>query len=534
MVDDRRYRSTMLTRNAATGRVTSLVIAMILGVAVLIATPPTRAEDPPDPGDGTGDGTGEVVTGPVDSGGVVDTSQGFWYLRDAESGATTSFFYGNPGDTPFMGDWDCDGVDTPGLYRRSDGYVYLRNSNTQGVADVSFYFGNPGDLPLAGDFDGDGCDTVSLFRPADGRFYVINALGDGDAGLGAADLDFLFGDASDVPIVGDWDGDGDDTFGMRRESDGSVYLSNTLSGGAAHITFAYGDPGDVVIAGDWDGLAGDTLGLFRPSNTTFYLRNDLSTGPAGIEFVYGNDDFVPITGTFGDLPGGNAAPVHDVWVVSEFTTFHPANQARNINIDLIADLTDGAVVEPGEVFSLNQHVGQRTEAKGFVAAGAIIGGEVYCCDHPANIGGGTSQFATTLYNAIFFGAYDDVYHRPHSLYFSRYPVVREATLGWTGPDVQFRNDTAYPVTIDTSHTSTSVTVRLIGNNEGRSVTTSTVGEVTPSDGGRATVYRWIRYANGTSSVESWTHTYRAPIEEEPEEPPPPPAEPPPPPGPDPL
>ena len=58
------------------------------------------------------------------------------------------FFFGNPGDYAFMGDWNCDGIDTPGLYRRSDGYVYLRNSNTQGVANVAFFFGNPGDLAL--------------------------------------------------------------------------------------------------------------------------------------------------------------------------------------------------------------------------------------------------------------------------------------------------------------------------------------------------------------------------------------------------
>ncbi len=65
----------------------------------------------------------------------------------------TSFHYGNPGDVPFSGDWNCDGVETPGLYRQSDGYVYLRNSNSQGVADVSFFFGNPGDYPISGDFD---------------------------------------------------------------------------------------------------------------------------------------------------------------------------------------------------------------------------------------------------------------------------------------------------------------------------------------------------------------------------------------------
>ncbi len=476
-----------------------------------------------------------VSLGRVDSVGVVDTTQGFWYLRDPATGSTTSFFYGNPGDTPFTGDWDCDGVDTPGLYRRSDGYVYLRNSNSQGVADVSFFFGNPGDIPLAGDFNGDGCDTVSLYRPGEGRFFVINALGSEDAGLGAADIDFEFGNPSDEPFVGDFDGDGVDTFGMRRTLDGTVYLKNSLAGGGDDLRFLYGDPGDVVLAGSWDGISGDTLGLFRPSNTTFYLRNDLSSGGANLSHVYGNHRFEPIAGAFGELPGGDQAPRHDVFVVSEYTTFHPAGQARNINIQLIADATDGVVVQPGETFSLNDHVGQRTEEKGYVAAGAIIGGELYCCDHPANIGGGTSQFATTLYNAIFFGAYDDVSHRPHSLYFTRYPVVREATLGYPGPDVVFRNDTAYPVTIDTEHSDTSVTVRLIGNNEGRSVGTWLTGEaVTPSLGGKATVYRSITYANGTATIESWTHTYNAPIEVDEEPPAPPPPAPDPPPGPTPT
>ena len=91
--------------------------------------------------------------GPV---GLVDPSTGVWYLRD-EWGVIGSFYYGNPGDVPFLGDWDGDGIETPGLYRQSDGYVYLRNTNTQGIADIKFFFGNPGDVPLAGDFDGDGC-----------------------------------------------------------------------------------------------------------------------------------------------------------------------------------------------------------------------------------------------------------------------------------------------------------------------------------------------------------------------------------------
>ena len=72
----------------------------------------------------------------VDSTGLVDTDSGEWFLLNQNGIALASFFYGNPGDYPFMGDWDGDGVETPGLYRRSDGYVYLRNSNSQGIADI--------------------------------------------------------------------------------------------------------------------------------------------------------------------------------------------------------------------------------------------------------------------------------------------------------------------------------------------------------------------------------------------------------------
>ncbi len=194
--------------------------------------------------------------------------------------------------------------------------------------------------------------------------------------------------------------------------------------------------------------------------------------------------------------------------VSTFTTFYTPGQARNINIQHIADATDGVVVAPGETFSLNGHVGRRTVEKGYVAAPAIINGEIYCCDSPVNIGGGTSQFATTLYNAIFFGGYDDVSHRPHSIYFSRYPMGREATLGWTGPDVQFRNDTSTPVMIDTNYTRDSLTVDFWGWNDGRIVTAGIDGWATTAAGGNVTVTRTIRHANGSVTTERWWHTYK--------------------------
>jgi hypothetical protein len=188
-----------------------------------------------------------------------------------------------------MGDWDCDGTDTPGLYRRSDGYVYLRNSNTQGVADIGFFFGNPGDLPLVGDFNGDGCDTVSLYRPSEGRFYVIDHLGFGDAGLGVAEHSYYFGDPGDTPFMGDWDGDGIETPGLRRSSNGFVYLRHSNTQGAADVEYFYGDPGDIVFTGDWDADGDDTLGLYRSSTGAVYLRNTNSTGVADHTFGVGQD-----------------------------------------------------------------------------------------------------------------------------------------------------------------------------------------------------------------------------------------------------
>ena len=199
-----------------------------------------------------------------------------------------SFLFGNPGDVAFSGDWDCDGVETPGLYRRSDGYVYLRNSNTQGVADIAFFFGDPGDYPLAGDFDADGCDTVSIYRPDEQTFYVINTLGSEDGGLGAAEYSFGFGNPDDKPFVGDFDGDGIDTVGLHRESTGLVYFRDSNSTGVADNEFIYGDPGDKIVAGDWDGDGDDSVGVYRPSEGEFFLKNDNAAGVADATFIAGD------------------------------------------------------------------------------------------------------------------------------------------------------------------------------------------------------------------------------------------------------
>jgi len=236
--------------------------------------------------------------------GLVDPATGAWHLRGA-GGDVNSFFYGNPGDFPMVGDWDCDGIDTPGLYRQSDGFVYLRNSNSQGVADIRFFFGNPGDIPLAGDFDGDGCDTVSIYRAPEARIYIINALGASDGGLGAADFNYVFGDPGDKPFVGDFDGNGEDTIGLHRESTGFVYFRNSHTQGNANAQFFFGDPGDRLVAGDWGIIdQTDTPAVFRPPNTTFYFRHTNTQGNADETITMGEPGFLPVAGEWGDPPQG--------------------------------------------------------------------------------------------------------------------------------------------------------------------------------------------------------------------------------------
>ena len=203
-----------------------------------------------------------IAPASADSVAAMDPVTAEWHLLRTD-GTTTIFVYGNPGDYPFMGDWDCDGIDTPGLFRQSDGFVYLRNTNSDGVADVNYFFGNADDIPLAGDFNGDGCDTVSIYRPNEGRFYVINRLGSQSNGLGAAEVDYLFGDVGDQPFTGDFNGDGVDTIGLYRNIDTFVYLRNSHTEGVAHRSFFYGTAGDLIFAGDWNDDGVDTVGIFR-------------------------------------------------------------------------------------------------------------------------------------------------------------------------------------------------------------------------------------------------------------------------------
>ena len=218
--------------------------------------------------------------------------------------------------------------------------------------------------------------------------------------------------------------------------------------------------------------------------------------------------------------------IHEL--VSTFTTHHPCCAARVTNIHKIADTVNGHIVKPGERFSLNTLVGERTTAKGYVLAPMIFDGE-----YKDDVGGGVSQFATTTYNAAYFGGYVINSHKAHTYYISRYPAGREATVSWPRPDLIFTNDTKSGILIRTAYDSTSLTVSFYGDKAGRSVEAETGPRTNPTEPGEQrkenpdlppgqervaqagepgfdiTVTRVIRYAGGRTVRQPLTTHYKA-------------------------
>lgn len=190
-------------------------------------------------------------------------------------------------------------------------------------------------------------------------------------------------------------------------------------------------------------------------------------------------------------------------VAPGFTTyFIKPGEPRNKNIMRIADEVRGAVIPPGGDFSINDYVGQRSYADGYVDAGAIREGR-----HVQEVGGGISQFSTTTLNAAYFAGLDIVESQAHSEWFSRYPPGREATMGFPHPDLKLHNNTPYGVMIWTSYTPSTITVTFYSTQYARSEQT---GKSESMNGVCRVVVttRTRTYPDGKSEKDNLKATYR--------------------------
>lgn len=217
--------------------------------------------------------------------------------------------YGAVRQIPVLGDWDGDGEDTIGAYEQAGLFQLAHYNTSTDNPSGSLYFGSPqyqtvmqrnvfgeyslDQIPLAGDWDGDGDETVGLFILSQNRFQLRNSNTPG-----YADLDFTYGRSGMQPLVGDWNGDGKTTVGLYDPTSGYYFLKNTNAGGIADIVFQFGAGHPIyetpfrAIAGDWNGDGIDTVGFYNPYNGKLYLKNTNTPGPADevYQFDLGHND----------------------------------------------------------------------------------------------------------------------------------------------------------------------------------------------------------------------------------------------------
>lgn len=143
--------------------------------------------------------------------------------------------------------------------------------------------------------------------------------------------------------------------------------------------------------------------------------------------------------------------------ISTFTTYFSFNPPRTNNIRLAVRTLNGTIVRPGDQFSLNETLGQRTPAKGYQQAPVINAGRLV-----KDYGGGVSQVSTTTFNAAFFSGVRIEKYTPHSFYISRYPEGREATVSWPDVDQKWTNDTGFGILINAFVSGDALTVTYFG------------------------------------------------------------------------
>jgi hypothetical protein len=233
--------------------------------------------------------------------GVYRPSELTFYLRNTNDAGEpeVTVAFGAKDDVPIAGDWDGNGTTTVGVYRPADSTFHLRNENTSGEPSVVLSFGMAGDLPMVGDWDGNGTATVGVFRPETATFLLRNSNAAGEP-----DVTLKLLATGGVPVVGDWDGNGTTTAGIFRTRGTTFFRIRNSHAAATEVEqvadqqIEFGQEHDVPVAGDWDGNGTATVGLYRPSSSTFLLRNTNASGEPDVTVAFGRAGDAPVVGNW--------------------------------------------------------------------------------------------------------------------------------------------------------------------------------------------------------------------------------------------
>lgn len=212
----------------------------------------------------------------------ITRANALWGLSNGYGVAPSQVFeFGRGEDVPLMCDWT--GTKPVATTFRA-GLWTTTSDNANGAIVTQFGYGIPGDVPICGDWDGDGRDSVGIFRS--GTWALRNG-----PGAGAPDSVFGYGIAGDLPIVGKWTGGDRDLPGIWRFG---TWAPARGFGGEPLASFAYGYASDQPVVGSWSGSGVTAFGIRRGS--LWALRDSWSAGSPTLVFGYGEDGDRPVTG----------------------------------------------------------------------------------------------------------------------------------------------------------------------------------------------------------------------------------------------
>jgi predicted chitinase/murein DD-endopeptidase MepM/ murein hydrolase activator NlpD len=282
----------------------------------------------------------ELIDGGADSLGWYRPADSVFSLRADGGSPLAATRFGSPGDIPLAVDHDGDGRDTIAVFRPSTSSFYVRDGRGRTLPPITFGIVGAGAVPIAGDWNGDGRDSLALYRPADAMFYFRDDLGRvvPAASVGRPGEDLR-------PLAGDWDGDRRDSVALYRPADATFLMLDDAqdagvtppTGGAARPV-PYGGPGNLPLVGDWDGDGRDSVGVYHAASSTYHL-DGLTTPSTPVAFGTPNvRGAVPLAG---DWNGQDIVTIDDL--VSIFGAKQRAILATNLPFLNAAMLRSGAV-----------------------------------------------------------------------------------------------------------------------------------------------------------------------------------------------